>query len=162
MIPCGFPGFWESIPPPARGFGITQSTTDRAMESQTKAFLKMHGETGPVGAPCPLAVRMAGHGGCSSLLTAAPLSARSLRCRRPPQPQDQPVQVVRLHSPSLPGEGVLQQLQPQLLLRGPPRDLRGHMVRETPSPGADRGRKGVCSPVLELFPIAVIQGFLSP
>lgn len=100
VIPCGFPGFWESIPPPARGFGITQSTTDRAMESQTKAFLKMHGETGPVGAPCPLAVRMAGHGGCSSPLTAAalcpqpavpaPAAASRPTCASGATPQPQP------------------------------------------------------------------------
>lgn len=92
-----------------------------------------------------------------------PVSVRSLQRRRPPQPQDQPVQVVRFHRPSVRGEGVLQQLQPQLLLRGPLRDLRGNMVRgNSLLPTGRRGEEPwVCTPVPVLLPIAVIQDFLS-
>lgn len=103
--------------------------------------------------------------------SATPLP-HSLQCRRPPQPQDQPVQVVRLHTARLRGEGVLQQLQPQFLLRGPLRDLRGHMVSGNPLvKGAHGEKKGVCrvtahgntqvcTSALELLPIKIIQGFL--
>lgn len=68
---------------------------------------------------------------------------RSLVRQRPPQPEDQPVQVVRLHAAGLRAGGVLQQLQPQLLLRGPLRDLRGHMVSCSPREQGDVGKKGL-------------------
>lgn len=79
-----------------------------------------------------------------------PLCPCRLQHLRSPQPKDQPVQVVRLHAAGLRGEGVLQQLQPQLLLRGPLRDLRGHMVSSNSLlKGGRGGKKGVGQPQLK-------------
>lgn len=81
------------------------------------------------------------------------------------------MQVVRLHAAGLRGEGVLQQLQPQLLLRGPLRDLRGHMVSSNPLVKGDAGEEGVRgeaahgnahvpTPALESLPVKIIQDSL--